>query len=508
MKMELKQKESISSDAASRILGLSRRVPLTHETMASGLRATYFPYGKSSGKVAAFAERLREAMEDHGVEIMPFDKALAEGRRGKVGEGIVIIAPGEMENGALPVDFVSSLRANTVVGIEDGPCPADAIRDQQRRLNTIVESLAWNIVQAVIYVDDPVWTICTMNGAIIPCEGGEGFSRDVYATLIPKLAAPVVPPHASDFIVEEGGLDLRAAEWEPYVRDFETSSPLWAETGLMLFHTSLSALEFRTTYYKRVAAAYLDKRSGMSYGFLTRQPATVCAPALLDREAEELEGWKDWSDSGYGVVNGQRYAVVRFSGHVFAVKVPDIAMLATRSGCDKSHIDGHKDLVLLGMRDGMIFLKTPKGLDAAIDARPSYDTLTILAHGIANAMIGAILKRLAPSAEFVRILTQNGLALAHWHGTLDTAVIPKNYIIFGDDKPPVSCSTHQAAIYTLTGKIEAFTRQMQQSGEYAGDVHIEPHHGINVTWPSLMGLAGAILSHGVEEESRPKRAIA
>jgi hypothetical protein len=489
------QFNTVDESAALRLLGIEGSIPLTHETMARGLRVTFFPWGSPTPEVAAFAARLERSMAACGVEIVPFERALEGGRRGKVQEGIIIIAPGRLENGKLPVDFVPNLRSNTVVGIIDGACPAEAKTDLQEKLNTIVETLAWSITQVLVYVDDPAWTICTMNGAIIRCDDPSRFSEDVYGTLIPKLAAPVVPPHASDFAVEEGGLDLYAPAWEPYVRDYEVSSPLWAETGLMLFHTSLNSLTFRNTYYKRVAAAYLDRRSGMSYGFLSRQPAGTVPAAYLDDEAAVVPGWKSWRAAGGGSVDGIQYLVLRIAGHWLTLASPEVSVLATRSGCDKSHIDGRRDLVLLGMARGSVFMKTPRGLKPGIDARPSYDTLTILAHAQANRIIASVLKRLQPGSEFVRMVESGGVALAHWHGELNHAVIPEGYVIFGENNPPVSCSTHQAALYTLVGKLRAFGEALEGGRIYRGDVHIEPHHGVNVTWSSLAGLATAILSH-------------
>ncbi len=496
---------TIRDEAALNLLGIGERVPLTLRTMARSLRVTFFPHGSMTARVAAFAARLERSMAAWGVDVVPFDRAVTAGHRGKIQEGIIIIAPGTLENGYLPVDFVPNLRSNTVVGILDGPCPAETRTDQQEKLNTIVEALAWSITQVLIYVDEPVWTVCTMNGAIIRCEEPDRFDHDVYQNLIPKLAAPVVPPHQSDFLVDEGGLDLHAPAWEPYVRDYELSSPLWADTGLMLFHTSLNSLEFRNTFYKRVAAAYLDRRSGMSYGFLSRQPAVVIPPAYLDDEAALLPEWEEWRERGFGLVDGELWLALRAAGHWLTLAAPEVSVLATRSGCDKSHVDGHRDLVLLGMVRGTLTMKTPRGLDAAIDARPSYDTLTILAHAMANRLIASVLKRLRPESEFVRMMETGGVALAHWHGDLNHAVIPEEYVIFGQDNPPVSCSTHQAALYTLAGKIRAFAHCFEAGKKYLGDVHIEPHHGINVTWPSLTGLATAILSRGVSSAREAAR---
>ncbi|MGB2959700.1 MAG: hypothetical protein WBD30_12515, partial [Bacteroidota bacterium] len=258
----------ISERAVQAVLGVDEDVPLTPSAMAAGLRVTFYPRVSSTDRLRAFVERLQSALASAGVTILEYEDALAEG---KLQENLVTIAAGEMQTGDLAVDHVTNLRTSTVVGIVDGPCPADIQTGLQEKLNSVVKALAWYVVQVVIFVDDQLWTVCTMNGAIVRFGYGEGFAREVASVLIPKLAAPVVPPHAADFDVREGRLDLKANGAAEYARDFTRSGKLWAETGLMLFHTSLDSLEFRNRYYQRIVTAFLDHRSGMSYGFLSRQ---------------------------------------------------------------------------------------------------------------------------------------------------------------------------------------------------------------------------------------------
>jgi hypothetical protein len=360
--------------------------------------------------------------------------------------------------------------------------------------------LAWNIVQVVIYVEEHDWTICTMNGAMIRCPNPSSFQSDVFSTLVPKLAAPVVPPHASDFDLHEGALDLYASRYRMYVDDFEMAAPLWAETGLMLFHTSLESLAFRSTYYKRVAAAYLDKRSGMSYGFLSRQIAVSASPAQEIQGREKVAGLAELEERGFARVNGELHVLLQVGSRRFVLNVPPVYVLATRSGCDKAHIKGHRDLMLLGLSGGTISVQTPSAAEG-VDFRPSYDTLTILAHALGNALIGALIAVAHDASPFTRILASSGMALAHWHGDVDTALFPEGFTVFGDENPPVSCSTHQAAMYTLRGKLEAYARHVNRGKVYLGDIHVEPHHGVNVTWPSLLGLAKRLLARdGMPEQ--------
>ena len=477
----------LSDRAVNAILGITSPVPVLPDALARSLTVTVFPVDTVSERVRTFTARLHAAFIASGVGVVPYQEALSDKAAEKLREGIVVIAPGELQTGNLPVDHVPNLRRATVVGIVDGPCPAHVERFSQNRLNSVVKMLAWNIVQVVIYVDDDSWTVCTMNGAIIRCTY-DAFVQDVFQVLVPKIAAPVVPPHASDFDVREGGLDLHDPRYRAYVQDFQESGKLWADTGLMLFHTSLESLEFRNRYYKRLAAAYLDHRSGMSYGFLARQLALPSTVVLTMADATARFGSASAADEVIAT-DETLWVKVHLPGSVFWVNVPDTWMLTTRSGCDKSNIDPHRDLVLLGLSRGTVIFATPRGVSPGLDCKPSYDTLTILSHAAANALIAGIQNMVTPAARFAGTSASSGMALAHWHGYLHQAILPVDDVVHGEENPPVSCSTFQAAIYALRGKVNAFARAAAAGREFTGDAHIEPHHGVNVTGPTLLWLA-------------------
>jgi len=484
--------QHISERDTARILGLTKRVPLTPESMAAGLRVTFFPITSASEQVRAFAERLREALLSCGARVLEYSAAAAPARPGKLQEDLIIIAAGELATGNLPVDHVQSLRTTTIVGIVDGPCPAVEETADQEKLDRIVQTLSWSIVQVAIYVDADHWTITTMNGAVIPCPQRGSFAQDVLNVLVPKLAAPVVPPRAADFDLRPGVLDLNDPSLRPYVDDFVRSGPVWQQTGLLLYHTSMEELQFRNAWYKRIAAAYLDHRSGMSYGFLARQMASTYHPSWMEREeADEV--------------------VLRLAGDGFPISVPGVWVLTTRSGCDKSRIDPLKDLLLMGLSRGRVVIATPRGLNPQIDSKPSYDTQTILAHAVANALIASLLNMLHTESRFSSMIAGNGAALAHWHGYIPKAAIPPGYTVHGTANPPVSCSTYQAALFAFAGKIGAVAECLKNGATFEGDIHVEPHHGVNVTGPSLLDLARWAIDKVVDRPrtvlSQQRRAI-
>jgi hypothetical protein len=467
---------------ARELLGFPRDVPLVPDEMARGLKVTFYPISSASDRVRRFTERLRAALVEAGVHVVPFDEARDPRRPDRLRDDLVIVAAGESPMGDLPIDHVSNLRKTSIVGIVDGPCPAEAGTTDQSKLNSIVRTLGWYVIQTVVYVDDSFWTICTMNGAIIPCSLNSHIGEDVRSILIPKLAAPVVPPHASDFEMRPGALDLSRADLGPYIDDFVSSGPLWEKSSLFLFHTSLEALEFRSPFYKRIVAAYLDQRSGMSYGFLARQCAADVRPA---REIDRQDAGPLDDDE----------VLVRLGARQFGVRIPDAWVFTTRSGCDKAHLDPRRDILLMGLSRGRVIIETPKDLDPHVDSRPSYDTLTILAHAVGNAIVASLLAVQRPASPFVQSLRTGGLALAHWHGYVDPHTLPEGYAIYGSDNPPVSCSTHQAALFALLGKVSALRAMIGRDEEFRGDLHVEPHHGVNMTGLSLVDLARWVLQN-------------
>ncbi|MDH5598620.1 MAG: hypothetical protein OEY34_05825, partial [Cyclobacteriaceae bacterium] len=111
--------------------------------------------------------------------------------------------------------------------------------------------------------------------------------------------------------------------------------------------------------------------------------------------------------------------------------------------------------------------------------KPSYDTLSILAHALGNAFVASILKTEYGDNKFTTALETKGSTLFHWHGYLEESQITKGLYLHGSSNPGVSCSTAQSAVFSILGKFQALERCLKEEGEFIGDVHIEPHHGTN-----------------------------
>ena len=103
----MSRSENLSTEASARALGLNGEIPLSATAMAKSLRVAFYPNGSNTLKLSGFLDSLKQALISSGVEIMSYEQALAAGKDGCVGEGIILFAPGEGETGNLAIDHVS-----------------------------------------------------------------------------------------------------------------------------------------------------------------------------------------------------------------------------------------------------------------------------------------------------------------------------------------------------------------------------------------------------------------
>ena len=492
----------LSTEAISKILGCKPTLPLTAREMVNSLTVTFYPTSHICEALLEFLDKLKAILISAGVRIVSYDEALSLGHNNRVGKGIVLIAAGEGEPGNLAIDHVASLSDNAVVGVYYGKMPGAGESRFQKRVDALVGALVWHMVHVLIYVDDESWTICNMNGAIDTFSLNQLAERAV-DSLIPKLAAPVVPPRQEDFVVQKEAFAPYTILCQESTSDIVAGAAIWRQSGLLASQTQLNDLSYRNHKYKRIAAAYLSSRTGMSYGFLSRQlPAPITSAMELDR-AHPMLRQIDWKQKDFIEIDSQLLVVPNLWNRRFVLKVPQVTVICTRSGCDKGNLDPRKDLVTLTLSEGRIILGLAKGLEEETDCQPSFDTLIILSHAVGNAMVASILKAVRPNSAFVSRVEQQGLAIAHWHGFVDATNLPEGYHLHGESNPSVSCSTPQAAVYALRGKLAVFEKCIANGELYLGDAHIEPSHGTNMCGGSIRELAELINPIGLGSHSFP-----
>ena len=432
--------------------------------MARALTVTFAPPHRRSALLDRFAAELREALAAAGATVLPLEDAL--GPNGKIRPGIVTVEQGEAEAGAHAVHRVATLYRNPLVALLEEPPPVEDGAPLQAQLDGIIGALAWNLTHLPVFVQPEGWTAVTMNGASV---------RD---SLIPKLTAQVVPPDPARFTFRPGALDVSDPVIAPMLADFAAAAAVWARNGKMLSHTRLDDLRYKSRLARRIVAAYLDHRTGMSYGFLVRQLPVAVRPAVRREAAPPALALLDWEARPVQEVDGRSVACVALGGAEWLVDVPHVAVLGTRSGCDKTAIVPERDLVRLGWAGGPFVLDTPAG---AGESRPSYDTLAILAHALGNAIVASVARAHDAADPLARALETTGLSMSHWHGYPASGRAPEGFATHGADNPPVSCSTPQSAVYALAGKLAAFEARLAAGDGFRGDLHVEPHHGTVLT---------------------------
>ena len=465
---------------ARAVLGIRRPVPITLPEMVRSLKVTFVPGTRVTPRLQTFGDRLRKAFREAGVREIPFSTALTTGER--LMEGVVPIFVGDSQFDALALGQipVNNLHSSPTVGIFDRRCPVSEESSLQAKLDAIIAVMAANLVSLCIFVTDSSWVMCTMNGGIATFSNSESLTDDVSRGLVPKLATRVSPPRASEMIVRYGGFDPSSPKFKRYVDDFGASAAVWAQGDLMNAHATLDGFNFKSPLHRLLLTAFLDHRNGMSFGFLAWQLPVVCKPAIALAEAPQRIADVAWESNSLHEIEGVVYVVVSMSGEQFVVEVPEVTVLCTRSGCEKTRIIPEKDLVLLTLSKAAVRMETPEGLTQPEDCKPSYDTHTILASALGNCFAASILATLGQGLRFRDALSNEGLSLAHWHDSMTEEEIPQGYLRHGEENPGVSCGTPQAAVYALFGKLGALSRPLRQGVDYRGDVQIEPHHGTNM----------------------------
>lgn len=530
----------LSQDACETILGIRERTVLSAEAMADTLNVTFFPSPpdlQQSEDVAAFIVALRTLFDELHVNVVPYEQALmrvplsrvvrrffqlcannalfvleypfkrGKGRffitpavmsrilrRTKIKSGISVIMTGEYDDGSLPIDHVSSFRKSSVIAIMDMPGHITAETDFFQHFDTAMESFAHHMANIVILVQGTEWVLYNFNASHPRYDRAKHFREDVLHGLIPKIVAPIRPLRFQDMVYVRETFDPTDAHHKPFTTDLVENSRLLESTGLYPPGKKLTDLPFRSDFYRWIGAIHLDQRSGMSYGFLARQMPTTLPELIPDSELKTRFGAQMNEQRDFFWVGDDLYAILQLPQGRFGIRVPEVWVLSQRSGSNKTHMDPQRDLVKLGLKNGNMYIQAPRGLTLASDYRPSFDTGAILAHAVGNAIVASILHHFNAQDRFAAQIATEGAALVHWHGYVDPMKLPDGWVIYGANNPNVSCSSPQASLYALQGKFERFNESFTGGRPYYGDIHIEPHHGSNMSHASIKSIAELFLS--------------
>lgn len=342
-----------------------------------------------------------------------------------------------------------------------------------------LKNLITNMSEIVIGVSHSKFGITNMNlsDSIYVHDQLDDF---VLYSLIPKIYAPIKPPVLTRFAV---------SEYDP--QEFEYAKKLSA-LGADLKNTDLfpAGSKFsdaiKRLSHRDVANKILDGRTGVSYGFIAlAEPPGYDGEKYIDENRwnslQEIPNYNP--DEVRAASNDRWYVKTLLDDRTVYQQIPDIWIVTSRSGCDKTNLNPDSDIVRIGLVKGKLHLEIPRGVDLGRkDIRPSFDTYVILAQALSSALY-------APS------LIEKEMSILHFHGYPDPCWFGVSEHHAGARNPSLPCGTVEAALLNYSAVYETATKN-------GSDIKllclVESDHGVNVLGPDREYLVQRLLAGSSE----------
>ncbi|MEM7591789.1 MAG: hypothetical protein AAF383_09780 [Cyanobacteria bacterium P01_A01_bin.83] len=341
-------------------------------------------------------------------------------------------------------------------------------------INTLVKTFS----EIVIGVSERQVSILNMNLADSLFER-QHLKAFILKSLIPKIYVPIAPLPLSRFV-----LDCYEPQTSTYAQQLVQLSQELKTTGLFPSGFKLAQV-IRRQSHRDLVDSIVNGRSGVSYGFV----AYAEPPQYIGDRQITAEEWSTLgSVTGFSFESvrqnhlGRRYLKTKIKEKYVYLQIPDIWILSSRSGADKTNLDLERDILRLGLTNNLC-LQLPQAIDhKKLDLKPSYDTYVMLAIALAAALY-------APQ------LIEQGAPMIHFHGypSKDWFTAGENWA--GVENPSVPCGTYESGVFNFLSiyKLAQETRQLKLA------CLIEPDHGTNLVAGNLEYLL-ARLKTGIEHQ--------
>ena len=330
-----------------------------------------------------------------------------------------------------------------------------------KRIRLGLAALAHTFSQIVIGTCEGKVSIVNMNltDAVVDAGDLDAFVR---MRLVPKLFVPIAPMLPSQF--ELGRYDPQQSG--PALRLAHLSGAL-ASTGLLPDVQTLGELLQRRSR-RDIVRVIAGGRTGVSFGFIANveppsyrgpreipssqwgalEPVAVYDPAEIRRDAQ-----------------GTLYARVQAGAGAVYRQIPELWIVSSRSGSDKTQLCPDRDILRVGF-NGSLHLQLPCD-PSGQDLNPSYDIRVMMALALSAALY-------APD------LLAQGASLFHFHGYPHRDWFRAGEVFAGMDNPALPCGTTEAGVFN-------FQTMAQLARTHGRDLKlaciIEPDHGTNILAP-------------------------
>jgi TubC N-terminal docking domain len=293
----------------------------------------------------------------------------------------------------------------------------------------------------------------------------EQFNRFVVHSLIPKIYVPIAPLPLSRFEV---------STYNPHQSDYAANlvrlSQELATTDLFPAGFKLKD-QIRRQSHRDIVDSIVNGRTGVSYGFVcyAEAPQYVGDREILEQEWEQLLTVDGFSRHDVRKnASGRRYIKTKIKDQYLYKQIPDIWLVCSRSGANKTDLNLERDILRIGLKDRLC-LQVPEGIDlATVDIKPSYDTYVMVALALAAALY-------APQ------LIVQGAPMIHFHGYPCSEWFHASEGYGGVENPSVPCGTYESGVFNFL----SLHRLADQVDNPVLVSLIEPDHGTNMITSNL-----------------------
>jgi TubC N-terminal docking domain len=333
-------------------------------------------------------------------------------------------------------------------------------------LNTLVRTFS----EIVIGVSDTRLSILNMNlsDSVFPRSQTGDF---ILNSLIPKVFVPILPLSISRF--ECGQYDPQTSI---YAKTLVELSQVLAATDLFPSGSKLTQVVKRRSH-RDLVDVIVNGRTGVSYGFLAyaEPPQYLGSLEITEAEWNHLQPVLGFSSDEVRQNEDDRWYLktsMNTENYRFQ-QIPDIWIVSSRSGSNKTNLNLERDVVRMGLKKGLFF-QIPQGIDPEfMDIKPSYDIYVMLAIALSAAL-------------YTPKLIEKGAPIVHFHGYPSSKWFQANEYCAGVKNPSVPCGTYESGVLNYLG----LQRVARQHSEQINLVSlIEPDHGTNVIAQNLEYLA-------------------
>jgi TubC N-terminal docking domain len=297
----------------------------------------------------------------------------------------------------------------------------------------------------------------------------------VLNSLIPKVYVPIIPIPMTQF--ELGQYDPRTST---YAEKLVVLGRELADTGLFPPGAKLSEVIPRKSH-RDIVNVIVNGRTGVSYGFVAyaEPPQYIGAAEIDESEWEALLPADEFSmDEVRQNELGRRYIRTKVDTHYVFKQIPDLWIVSSRSGSNKTDLNLEQDVLRVGLSgEAKLLLQMPQNVDPKVsDIKPSYDLYVMLAIALASSLY-------APA------LVHDGLPMVHFHGYPSLAWFGPDDHYAGVHNPSVPCGTYESGVFNF---LSIYSLATKHSKDIALASLIEPDHGTNIIAHDLDYLIGKL----------------